>query len=79
MDKYKLELCFEGNVTVADPAVIFPYEFAVMTNVYLLFEQVLFSTDVVMADNIYVINVKKSIILDFIIIKNCLLFIFEKK
>ena len=70
MDKYKLELSFEANVTVADPAVIFVSEFAVMTNVYLLFEQVLFSTvDVVMADNIYVINVKKSIILDFIIIK----------
>lgn len=70
MDKYKLELSFEANVTDADPAVIFASEFAVMTNVYLLFEQVLFSTvDVVMADNIYVINVKKSIILDFIIIK----------
>ena len=60
----------EANVTVADPAVIFASEFAVMTKVYLLSAQVLFYTvNVVMADNIYVINFKKSIILDFIIIK----------
>ncbi len=61
----------EANVTIADQAVvIFASEFAFMTNVYLLSAQVPFSTvDMVMADNIYVINVKKSIILDFIIIK----------